>query len=300
MRSFFVGLLGASMLAFSPAAIRGAHAFLCTDSYGGRVALVSSEGQIEWEYRCAHPQDCWILANGNFLFCHQGGAIEMTRNHQVAWEYKSPANAEVHACQPLPDGNVLVVECGPSRLVEVDRTGTIAREIALTPPPPTVSVHDQFRGVRRTPAGHYLVCRKGEQCIEELDAKGQSLRRIPVPGDVHEAVLLPNGHLLVACGDGHRVQEFDENLNVVWAIAENELPGNPLRLMAGFQRLPNGNTLFCNYLGHGHLGEQPHVFEVTRDKEVVWTFADHEHFKTVNQIQVVDAPGDPALGEVLR
>jgi hypothetical protein len=87
---------------------------------------------------------------------------------------------------------------------------------------------------------------------------------------------------------------------VIWEITENELPGNSLRLMAGCQRLPNGNTVFCNYLGHGHLGEQPHVFEVTRDKKIVWTFSDHEHFKTVNQIQVVDAPGDPAKGEILR
>lgn len=224
----------------------------------------------------------------------------MTRTHQIAWEYKAPTSAEVHACQPLPDGSVLVVECGPSRLLEVDRSGKIAKEISLVPPPPSVQRHDQFRGVRKTPAGHYLVCRKGEHCIEELDTKGRSLREIPTPGDVHEAVLLPNGHLIVDCGDGHRVQELDERLEVIWEIAENDLPGNTLRLMAGCQRLPNGNTLFCNYLGHGHLGEQPHVFEVTPDKKVVWTFADHEHFKTVNQIQVVDAPGDPAKGEILR
>lgn len=300
MRSFLLGVVGATLFALTHVAAQAAHAFLCTDSAGGRVAFVSADGKVEWEHRCEHPQDCWILANGNFLFCHKGGALEMTREHKVAWEYKAPADAEVHACQPLPDGRVLVVECGPSRIVEVDRAGKVAKEIALTPPPPSVHLHDQYRGVRKTKSGHYLVCRKGEHCIEELDAQGKSLRRFPVPGDVHEAVLLPDDHLLVDCGDGHRVQELDANLKVVWEITENELPGNPLRLMAGCQRLPNGNTLFCNYLGHGHVGEQPHVFEVTRDKKVVWTFADHEHFKTVNQIQVVDAPGDPAKGEILR
>jgi hypothetical protein len=300
MRSFLVGLAGAAIFALSQPAVYAAHAFLCTDSYGGRVAFVASDGKIEWEHRCEHPQDCWILANGHFLFCHKGGALEMTRDHQTVWEYKAPAAAEVHACQPLPDGNVLVVECGPSCLVEVDRAGHIAKTIALTPPPASVGRHDQFRGVRKTTAGHYLVCRKGEHCIEELDAKGTSLRRVPVPGDVHEVVVLPDGHWLVDCGDGHRVQELDQNLQVVWELTENELPGNPLRLVAGCQRLPNGNTLFCNYLGHGHLRQQPHVFEVTRDKKVVWTFADHEHFNTVNQIQVVDAPGDPAKGEILR
>ena len=126
------------------------------------------------------------------------------------------------------------------------------------------------------------------------------LRSTPVPGDVHEVLRLPDGHLLVTCGDGHKVVEFDTAMKVVWSLDENELPGNPLRLMAGFQRLPNGNTIFCNYLGHGHLGEQPHFFEITRDKKVVWEFADHAHFKTINQIQLLDVPGDVTKGEILR
>jgi len=287
-------------LLFFTVSAYAAHPFLCTDSNGNKVALVSAEGAIEWEYACKHPQDCWVLANGNFLFCHEGGAIEMKRDHAITWEYKAGPDTQVHSCQPLPDGRVLVVENGPCRIIEVDRAGKIAKEIKLTPPPAKISVHDQFRGVRKTTAGHYLVCRKGEHRVEELDGEGKSLRLIDVPGDVHDALLLPNGHLLVTCGDGHKVVELDETTKVVWELNENDLPGNPLRLMAGLQRLPNGNTIFCNYLGHGHVGEQPHVFELTPDKKVVWAFADHAHFKTINQIQVLDTPGDPARGEIFR
>lgn len=277
-----------------------AHRFLCTDSNGGKVAVVAADGSIEWEYACAHPQDCWALANGNYLFCHSGGAIEMTSAQQIVWEYKAPEKTEVHACQPLSDGRVLVVECGPSRILEVGRDGKIAKEIKLTPPPATVSLHDQYRGVRKTRDGHYLVCRKGEHRVEELDGEGHVLRAIAVPGDVHEVVQLANRHLLISCGDGHKLIELDEQEKVVWAVNENDIPGNPLRLMAGLQRLPNGNTIFCNYLGHGHLGEQPHFFELTPDKKVVWEFTDHLHFKTVNQIQLLDVPGDASKGEILR
>jgi hypothetical protein len=287
-------------VAWSSAGALAAHPFLCTDSYGGKVALVSADGAIEWEYACQHPQDCWRLANGNFLFCHAHGVIEMTRDKQIAWEYKAPAGTEVHACQPLPDGNVLAVECGTCRLVEVDRAGRVVKEIKLPMPPPDVQLHDQFRGVRKTANGHYLVSCKGQHHVLELDGDGKILREIATPGDVHEVVLLPDGHLLIACGDGHKIIELDAAEKVVWSLDENEVPGNPLRLMAGLQRLPNGNTIFCNYLGHGHLGEQPHFFEITRDKKVVWSFADHEHFKTINQIQVLDIPGDPAKGELLR
>lgn len=288
------------LLALSSLLRAASHPFLCTDSAGGKVAIVSAAGAIEWEYACKHPQDCWALPNGNILFCHATGALELTRDKRVVWEYKAGEKTEVHACQPLPDGSVLIVECGPSRLIEVDRAGKIAKEIKLTIPPAKVKLHDQFRGVRKTKAGHYLVSRKGEREIEELDAEGKSLRRIPVPGDIHEVLLLPNGHLLVSCGDGHKVLEFDAALKVVWELNENDVPGHPLRLMAGFQRLPNGNTVFCNYLGHGHLGKQPHFFEITREKKVVWEFADHAHFKTINQIQLLDVPGDVTKGEILR
>lgn len=296
-RRLMVGLVA---LACSTAGAFAAHPFLCTDSAAGKVAIVSAEGAVEWEYACQHPQDCWALANGNILFCHAGGAIEMKRDKTIVWEYRAGPKTEVHACQPLPDGRVLVVENGPCRIIEVDRAGKIAREIKVTPPPANISIHDQFRGTRKTAAGHYLLCRKGEHRIEELGGDGTSLRSIPVPGDVHNALLLGNGHLLVTCGEGHKVIELDETAKIVWELKENDVPGNPLRLMAGLQRLPNGNTIFCNYLGHGHVGEQPHFFELSPEGKVVWSFADHAHFKTINQIQVLDVAGDPSRGEILR
>jgi hypothetical protein len=292
--------LAAACLLAGPLPLLAAHPFLCTDSYGNKVSLVAADGAIAWEYACQHPQDCWVLANGDFLFCHLHGAIELTRDKTVVWEYKAGENTEINACQPLPDGRVLVVENGPCRLLEIDRAGRIAKEIKLAPPPAAVHLHDQFRGVRKTAAGHYYVCRKGEHRVDELDADGTVLRQIPVPGDVHECLLLPDGHLLIACGEGRKVMELDAGLKSVWELNADEVPGNPLRLMTGFQRLPNGNTVFCNYLGHGHLGAQPHFFEITRDKKVVWEFADHVHFKTINQIQLLDVPGDASKGEILR
>ena len=299
MKSFLLRCALLTILALT-IPVRAAHPFLCTDSTAGKVCVVSADGKIEWEYACKHPQDCWRMPNGNYLFCHSGGALEVTPDKKIVWEYKAPEKTEVHACQPLPDGRVLLVECGPSRLIEVDREGKIAKEIKLTPPPAKVGLHDQYRGVRKTLAGHYFVSRKGEHLVDELDADGKSLRQIKVPGDVHEVLPLPDGHLLITCGDGHKIIELDASEKVVWELNENDLPGNPLRLMAGCQRLPNGNTVFCNYLGHGHLGEQPHFFEITRDKKIVWQFADHANFKTVNQIQLLDVPGDVTKGEILR
>ena len=283
----FAVLLAALVM---PLRSEAAHPFLCCDHNGGKVCVVSAEGAIEWEYACKAPQDCWRLANGNYLFCFVSGAVEVTPAKQVVWEYNAPEKTEVHACQPLADGRVLVVEGGTSRIIEVDRAGKIAKEIKLTTDP-KVTAHNQYRGTRKTKDGHYLVCFKGEGKVVELDGDGKVLRAIKVPGDPHEVVPLPDGHLLIPCGDGHKVIELDAGEKIVWELNESDLPGNTLRLMAGCQRLPNGNTVFCNYLGHGHIGKQPQFFEVTRDKKVIWQFDDHARFKTINQIFVLDVPG---------
>ena len=290
-----------SFLLVFPLLASAARPFLCCDYGGGKVCVVSAEGKTEWQWDCKSPQDCWKMPNGNYLFCFVSGALEVTPERKIVWEYKAPTDVknEVHACQPLPDGNVMLVECGTSRIIEVDRSGKIAKEIKLTAAP-EVKLHNQFRGTRKLPNGHYLVCFKGQGEVVELDAEGQVLRRIKVPGDPHEVVPLAEGHLLITCGDGHKVIELDAEEKVVWDLNENDLPGNTLRLMAGCQRLPNGNTVFCVYLGHGHLGEQPQIIEVTPDKKVIWQVADHAQFKTINQIMMLDVPGDVTKGEILR
>jgi hypothetical protein len=278
---------------------RAAHPLLICDSGNNRVCVLSAEGKIEWEYPAVHPQDCWRLPNGNYLFCFRDGASELTPAKEKVWQYQAPAKTEVHACQPLPHGLVMLVECGSSRIIEVDRQGKVAKEIKLTTKP-EINVHEQFRGTRKTKEGHYLVCFKGEHKVVELDTDGKLLREIKAPGDVHEVVPLPNGHLLITCGDGHKVIELDRSERVVWELNENDLPNNPLRLMAGCQRLPNGNTVFVNYLGHGHGGQQPHLLEVTRDKKLVWVFDDRTNFKALAQVQLLDVPGDVTKGEILR
>lgn len=283
--------------AFFDVCAQGAHPFLCCDYMGNKVAIVSADGKIEWETTAPNPQDCWLLPNKNILICYRDGAREMTPDKKTVWEYKAPEKVEVHSCQPLPDGRVLIAEGGTCRLIEVDRGGKVVKEIKI---PTAQSTHEQVRGARKTAEGHYFLSLKGDHKAVELDADGKLVREIKVPGDLHEVIPLPNHHLLITCGDGHKVIELDGAEKVVWEVNENDLPNNPIRLAAGVQRLPNGNTLFCNYLGHGHLGKQAQFVEITPDKKVVWEFHDDAQFKTINQVQLLDVPGDVTQGKILR
>ncbi len=282
--------------------LRAAHPFLGTDPVGGKVAAVSLSGRVYWEFACKGPRDCWATSDGNFVFSYAGGVMEKLDDGRTLWEYVAESGADVSSCQPLPNGRCLVVENGPCRLVEVDTLGMVLKEMRLTPPHPDlqVEVSERFGAARQSADGHYLVCRKAEHVVEELDAGGNSLRRIPVQGDPRLAVRLPDGHLLIALGDGRKLQELDANLKVVWEVSEKDVAGNPLYSVTGFQRLPNGNTILCNDLGPDYVGQQAQVFEITRDKKIVWEYSDRTKFKTIAQFEVLDLPDDVMKGKVLR
>lgn len=273
--------------------------FACADFTQGKVFIISPEGQVEWEYAAPSCDDLWVLPNGNRLFNTGHGAKEVTREKAVVFAYES--KSEVYACQRLTNGNTFIGECNAGRLLEVDPRGQIVKEVRLLPEGQDGG-HLFMRNARRLDDGHYLVAHYGPQVVKEYDPLGQVVWQVPALGGPHSVIRLPNGRTLIACGDiskdGRRVFEVDADGKTVWAVGPEELPGISLKFMTGLQRLPNGNTLMSNWLGHGHLGQAPHLIEVTRDKKVVWTFADHEHLKTISSVQVMDSNGSAFRGTV--
>jgi outer membrane protein assembly factor BamB len=275
------------------------HRFLCADYTQGKVFVVSREGRVEWEYPAPNCNDVWALPNGNLLFTTGHGVMEVKPDKTVVFSYES--KSEVYACQRLADGNTFVGECNAGRMLEIAPDGKIAHEARLLPAGQDGG-HLFIRNARRLENGHYLVAHYSQQVVVEYDHEGKEVWRIPAPGGPHSVVRLPNGNTLIACADmdnaGRRVVEVNPEGRIVWAVADGELPGISLKFMAGLQRLPNGNTVMANWLGHGQFGKAPHVIEVTPDKKVVWTFSDHQTMKTISTIQLLDVPGDPTHGEI--
>jgi hypothetical protein len=277
------------------------HPFACADYSQGKVFLVSAAGQVEWEYPAPSCDDVWMLPTGNLLFVTGHGAKEVTRDKQVVFSYES--KSEVYACQRLADGITFVGECNTGRLLELNPQAKILKEVRLLPEGKDGG-HAFMRNARRLANGNYLATLYSQQVVREFDAQGQMIREIPAPGGPHSVLRLPNGNTLVACGDmkptGANVFEVDPAGKVVWQITREELPGITLAFLTGLQRLPNGNTVLTNWLGHGQFGKGPHLLEVTPDKKVVWTFADHKTMKTVSSVQLLDVPGDATKGEILH
>lgn len=269
------------------------HSFVCTDYVQGKVFIVSPAGKVVWEYDGAtNCNDVWALPNGDLLFNTGHGVKEVTRAKKVLFDYESAS--EIYACQRLANGNTFIGECDAGRLLEVNPAGTIVKELRLLPAGQTGG-HAYMRNARRLENGNYLVAHYGQQVVREYDPQGKVVREIPAAGGPHSVVRLPDGHTLIACADrpgGARVFEVDTNGQTVWQVQGNELPGISLKFMAGLQRLPNGNTVMANWLGHRQFGQAPHLIEVTPDKQVVWTFSDHKTMRTISSVELLDLPAD--------
>lgn len=278
------------------------HRFLCADYIAGRVALVEKDGSVTWSHPAPSCNDVWALPGGTFLFGTGHGVKEVDLSGKTLFEYTS--KSEIYACQRLANGNTFIGECNAGRLLEVDPKGAVVWELRLLPEGADGG-HGFIRNARRLPNGNILVSHYGKGAVREYDPAGKVVLDVPVPGGVHSCTRLPDGHTLIAVADlnpgqqSPRVIEVDAAGKTVWEITSKDI-GIELFFMTGLQRLPNGNTVITNWLGHGNFGKAPHVIEVTRDKRVAWTYADHKAFRTISSIQVLDVPGDPLKGEVLH
>jgi hypothetical protein len=257
----------------------------------GRVAIVDSDGKVEWEVACKYnSHDIHLLPNGNVLLHTDPATItEMARNKEVVWKYEAKPKAgysgrvEVHAFQRLADGNTMVAESGNRRIVEVDGKGAIVKEIPLSVDNP--DPHRDTRMARKLDNGHYLVCHEGDGCVREYDAKGKVVwsytldlgGRPRAAGHgpeghgtaVFGAIRLGNGNTVIAGGNNNRVLEVNAEGKIVWSLDQKELPGITLAWVTTLHALPNGNLI----VGNCHAGpDNPQLFEITRDKKVVWSF----------------------------
>jgi hypothetical protein len=263
----------------------------------GHVAIVDAKGKVLWEVPChTDAHDIAMLPNGNVLMpTGPATIVEMTPEKKIVWQHQSkptPTNrdhVEIHAFQRLDDGLTMIAESGNRRIIEVDKDDKIVHEIPLTVEHP--AAHRDTRLVRKLENGHYLACHEGDGTVREYDPTGKVVwsYKLDLDGrprsdghgpeghgiEVFGAIRLANGDTMIAGGNNNRVFEVTPAGKVVWSIRQHDLPGITLAWVTTLEMLPNGNLI----VGNCHAGpDNPQLFEVTRDKQVVWTFKNFQTF----------------------
>ncbi len=267
-----------------------------------KIVLLDENKKISWEYIVdGQCNDLSMLSDSTILFSNVSGAKLINLKKEVLWEYKGVPDTEIQSVSPIKNDRFLVMQNGnPAKLLEISRSGKIVKKLII--PTNKDEPHEQFRNVRKTKNGNYLIgyFRGGKVC--EFNGRGKLLRTYSIPknANAYSAVRLKNGNTLIACGDAHQLIELNKKGKVVWSITENEIPGHPLRFVAGVQRLKNGNTVICNWGGHGHKNEQAQILEVTPNKKVVFEINDWINLGTLTTCQILDDIGKMEKGEIYR
>ena len=311
-----VALLTASSV---NAAKRPTRRFIAADSSKQRIAIIAEDGSLEWERKIGPLHDLHVLSSGNILLQDSWThVLEVDPNTDaIVWEYeatqaKDNANrrVEIHAFQRVSSGLTMVVESGPSRILELDHNGNRAAEIRLTVNKP--HPHRDTRLVRRLPSGNYLVCHEGDGAVREYDSSGTVVWEYQVPlfgkaragghgveafgNQCFSALRLANGNTLIGTGNGHSVIEVTPGGKIVWSIHQDDLPGIRLAWVTSLQVLPSGNVL----IGNCHAGpENPQLIEVNRNRKVVWSFKDFDRFgDALTNSQILSVDGQAVSGAI--
>ena len=268
------------------------HSFLIC---GNKTVLLNEKSEILWQTK-GYGRDGFVLENGNILVSVANVAKEISRNGKLVWSYKlGKGNKELGTCVRLENGNTLVVERGVKpQLLEVGRDGKIKVRVPLQPE--TANAHMQTRMARKMPNGNYLVPHLLAFAVKEYKPDGTVVRTIKT--DLAElggrkernwpftAIRVGDGKILSNLTNGNKCVEFDSKGRVAWRLDNSHVDGR-LADPCGGQRLTNGNTVICSY--GQKRGDMPKIFEVTKDKKVVWEYFNPE--VRAHEVHVISTNG---------
>ena len=267
--------------------------------------FIVRDGKILWTYSTGggfEYDDFWMLSNGNILFTRMQYIAEVTPKKEVVWRYDAPPGREIHACQPIGLDKVLFIQNGLPPQLLVINIKTKAVEVQHNLPCPSLTdpktVHGQFRRVRYTAQGTYLVPFLNRGKVVEYDHDFKEIWSYDIKSP-WAAIRLHNGNTLITDEADKLTREVNPAKETVWELKPEDLPeADRFRDSQTCTRLANGNTIICS---RGGYGKGPQLVEVTPAKQVAWVLYDWAHVGPATAVQVLDDPGVPENpGEIER
>ena len=234
--------------------------------------------------------------------------IELDWDSNVVWEYRN--DMLHHDFERLPNGNTLVLlweilppdlasrvrggytkEDSPSEMLgdlvwEITPDGSVADEwhswhyldIEVDTKCPLEDRREWTHGnsLNITPDGDLLVTYRLIDVVGQVDRKDGNFRWKWGHGEIshpHHVTALQNGNVMLFDNGTHRrgqpysrVVEFNPGTREIdWEYTASPDVSFYSHNISSAERLPNGNTLICE-------GAHGRIFEVTRNKELVWEY----------------------------
>jgi hypothetical protein len=263
MRGYTLALL---TLSFALSYVSAEELLYVADHNNKKVIKIKMDGTLVWEAPNGNGHDVQVLPNKNILINNGNTVEEITPDKQVVWKVGRPTVMNAESAQRLPNGNTVIADNGPMKVLEIDKDMKVVWEFQV--PNENKRKTTTMRQVRRLDNGNTLISASTEDKVIEVspDKKIVWTYNVPFP---YLATRLPNGNTLISSGDGYGsprgwfVVEVDPAGKTIWKYGGAEAPKDQqLRFPSGHLRLPNGNTLIAE-------AQAATIREVTPDKQIV-------------------------------
>jgi hypothetical protein len=315
------------------------HDFLYTGEFDTRkevqtMTLVRG-GKVVWTYtipthdetngQLSEFSDMHRLSNGDIVYAYKTGWRKIDPSGKTIYDYKCPKlsgadgkdvlNAkgqpyytECHSAVPVGMDRVLFMRNGiPAKLFLYNlKTGKMEfeHEVQTKYPGDVTHIHAQFRNIRMTKAGTYLLAHLDRGKVIEYDKNFKEIWSCDAPS-VWQAVRLPNGNTLITGNQHAFAREIAPDGKIVWEIKNGDLADIRINSVHQAQRLANGNTVITNWTAGVKKTDWPKIvqlIEVTPDNKAVWTVNEWKDpdLGPSSCIQLLDQPGRDEAQELMR
>jgi hypothetical protein len=297
------------------------HSFLYAGEWDTRSNLqtikIVNGGKVVWTYgfpirdsnnTIQELGDASMMADGNIVFSGKTFAAIITHDKKIIWRYTAPKGSEIHTAQPIGKDRVLIMQNGnpvkPKLMIFNTATNVVEKEMEIPTTNPD-NPHGQFRHIRMTKAGTFLIPNMSGKVIE-YDANGKEIWQVTAPS-AWAAVRLKNGNTLISGDSKGFAREVNPQGETVWEFTQKDVPNIRIFNIQELTRLDNGNTIICNWCaGMKNIEDWPktvQVLEVTRDKKVVWALRSWDGGNDLgpsSSIQLLDQKGAMEKFEIQR
>ena len=265
------------------------YTFLFTEHFNNRVAICNDNGEIEWEFKCEHPQSAWLLPDGKRVLTSSKSKAMIIRikDKKILWNYQVDSPNEIPYVQPIKHGHFVVGVEGKNTFYEFNKKGKLVNETKVDIY--AQQVHGTFRFVQRTQRNTYIIPVTAENQFREVDLNGTVIRKFRYTGNnAISALRLGNGNTILGPGASGELVEVDKNDSIVWKVSNNDLSDCKINFVAGIYLL--NNILFvANYGIHENASKElPQFFAIDRNTGIVVWRAWSKDIGNVAQIQILD------------
>jgi hypothetical protein len=253
-----------------------------------QIAIVDkASGEVEWSHPLEADEECndvELTPRGEILYAGKKDAKLITRKHETVWSYEVGASEAVYTAACIESGHYLLAIAGfPARLVELDKTGEVIREVTFHAA--SRELERQFRQILKTPQNTYLVPLIDKHKISEIGEDGRTVRTVYCGGNPVAIKVTQEGNWLISGGESRFIAEINpDTKEVLRNVVSGDLNWSAFLYVGELIRYENGNTLVANWNGGGEDKSQPQILEIDGNNQVVWRLPYHPDIAHVSSV----------------